>query len=175
MTDQKPASKRELLFIGLFAIAMGVITVLIAGGVIPAKPATGPHAPMWLATLSGSIFLLAGAAIMLRALAGGAAENGDLPADAPLWLRALYYAMGLAVVGTLAAIGTWVAFGPGERTFSTTIPFLASGPANEWVGRAAFGAGAVIGWLMFAMFAVSWWRKLKSATMIDVAPRASKT
>jgi hypothetical protein len=175
MTDQKPASKRELLFIGLFAIAMGVITVLIAGGVIPAKPAKGPHAPMWLAVLSGSIFLLAGAAIMLRALAGGTAENGDLPADAPLWLRVLYYAMGLAVVGTLAAIGTWVAFGPGERTFSTTIPFLASGPANEWVGRAAFGTGAVIAWLMFAAFAVAWWRKLKRATMIDVAPPVSKT
>jgi hypothetical protein len=175
MTDQKPGSTRELLFIGLFAIAMGVITVLIAGGMIPAKPAKGEHAPMWLAVLSGSIFLLAGTAIMLRALAGGTAENGDLPADAPLWLRVLYYAMGLTIVGALAAIGTWVAFGPGERTFSTTIPFLASGPANEWIGRVAFGAGAIIGWLMFAVFAMSWWRKLKRATMIDVAPPGSQT
>lgn len=175
MTDQKPGSAKELLFIGLFAIAMGVITVLIAGGVIPAKPAKGPHAPMWLAVISGSIFLLAGAAIVLRALAGGTAHDGELPADAPFWLRLVYYIIGLAVVGALAAIGTWVAFGPGERAFSVTIPFLGEGPANEWIGRAAFGAGAVITWLLFVAFAVSWWRKLKRATMIDVAPPASQS
>ena len=113
---------------------------------------------------------------MLRALAGGTAENGDLPADAPLWLRALYYAMGLAVVGTLAAIGTWVAFGPGERTFSTTIPFLASGPSESSGSDAiAFGAGARgrVGCCSFCR--ARYWRKLKSASMIDVAPRASKT
>ena len=55
--------------------------------------------------------------------------------------------LGLGVVGALAAVFNWVAFGPGPRAFSggISIPFVSvSGPQSEWSGRVAFGAGAVL-------------------------------
>ena len=75
-------------------------------------------------------------------------------------LRVAYYLLGLAVVGALATVGTWVAFGPGERAFAVSLPFLGSGPASPWIGRAVFGVGAVLTWLFFVVAAVAWWRKL---------------
>ena len=72
----------------------------------------------------------------------------------------IYHVAGLGIVAALATVGTWVAFGPGERAFSIAIPFLGSGPGNEWIGRAAFGIGAVLAWLILLIAAVAWWRKL---------------
>jgi hypothetical protein len=64
------------------------------------------------------------------------------------------YLLGLGIVGAMAAIASWVAFGPGRRTFTATVPFLGRGPASEIVGRAAFGFGAVLMYVFLAMFAV---------------------
>jgi hypothetical protein len=53
--------------------------------------------------------------------------------------------LGLGVVGALAAVFNWIAFGPGPRSFSggISIPFVAiSGPQSEWSGRVAFGLAA---------------------------------
>ena len=69
--------------------------------------------------------------------------GGDLPSTASIWVRATLRLLSLAVVVSLGAIGTWVAFGPGEREFSSSIPFL---PAwlNEPIGRTVFGSGAIL-------------------------------
>jgi hypothetical protein len=75
-------------------------------------------------------------------------------------MRVAYYLLGLAVVGVLATVGTWVAFGPGERAFAISLPFFGSGPANPWVGRAVFGVGAMLTWLFFVVAAVAWWHRL---------------
>jgi hypothetical protein len=157
MSEPPAHSSKELLLVGLFAIAMGVMAMLVVSGVLPAK---GAHAPLWVGACAGSVFILAGGALVLRWFAGGNASDGEWPQGAPLWLRAVYYLIGLACIGALAAIGTWVAFGPGERAFSVSMPFLGKGPANEWIGRGAFGAGALLTWLFFFIAAVSWWRKL---------------
>jgi hypothetical protein len=98
--------------------------------------------------------------LVLRSFMGGDMQASEVPREAPVQMRVAYYLLGLAVVGALATIGTWVAFGPGERAFAVSLPFLGSGPANPWVGRAVFGVGAVLTWLFFVVAAVAWWRKL---------------
>jgi len=158
MTETPVRSSTKLLLAGLFAVAMGVMLLLFASGVVPSK---GANAPAWIGVCAGLPFLLAGGALLLRWFAGGSADDGEMPEGAPFWSRAVYQLAGLICIGTLAAIGTWVGFGPGERAFSTTIPFLGKG-ANELIGRSAFGAGALLTWLFFFVAATTWWRKLSS-------------
>jgi hypothetical protein len=141
----------------VFVIALGALIMLAATGVLPSK---GGDAPAWVVACAASIFVLAGGLLVLRSFMGGDVNDQELPRGAPFWLRAIYYVAGLGVVAALATIGTWVAFGPGERAFSVSIPFLGSGPGNEWIGRAAFGIGAALTWLFFVIAAVAWWRKL---------------
>jgi len=113
------------LLAGLFAAASGVMILALASGVVPVEgracsclgwslrrapvPARGRRAPAAL-------------------VCGCSATMARCPKAAPFWSRAVYHLAGLVCIGTLAAIGTWVGFGPGERAFSTTIPF-------PWEGR----------------------------------------
>jgi hypothetical protein len=68
-----------------------------------------------------------------------------------------------AVAGHRRVVGgnrTWVAFGPGERKFSSSIPFL---PAwlNEPIGRTVFGTGAILIWIILIVMAVVGARRLR--------------
>jgi hypothetical protein len=146
---------KELLLAGLVATAMGAAIILFASGIVPVKNA---NAPPWIGTIAGLLFVIVGGALLLRWSAGGSANDGDMPAQAPLWSRAVYYAAGLACVAALATIGSWVAFGPGERVFSASIPLL----ENPWIGRAIFGTGAILSWMFFLAAASDGWRKLRA-------------
>ena len=150
-------STAGLQFWGLFAIALGALIILAAAGVLPSK---GEDAPAWVVALAGLIFVFAGGLLLLRSFMGGNMSDVEIPRGVPLILRATYYVAGLTVVAALATIATWVAFGPGERAFSVSIPFLGTGPAKEWIGRGVFGFGAALIWLFFVIAAVAWWRKL---------------
>jgi hypothetical protein len=152
-----PATSKELLVVGLFAIAMGAMVMLAVTGILPGK---GPQAPIWVGVCGGLVFVLAGGALVLRWLAGGEAHDGEVPRGSPTWLRGVYYLLGLVCIGSLAAIGSWVAFGPGARAFSVSVPFLGQGPANEGLGRAVFGIGAMLVWLFFIVAARKYWQKL---------------
>jgi hypothetical protein len=152
-----PATSNELLVVGLLAVAMGAMVMLAVSGVLPGK---GTHAPMWVGGCGGLAFVLAGGALILRWFAGGETHDAEMPQDTAFWLRAIYDLTGLSCIGALAAIGTWVAFGPGERTFSMSVPFFGKGPANEGLARAAFGIGAAMVWLFFVLAARKSWRKL---------------
>src|SRR5205814_360162 len=113
--------------------------------------------PHWLVLCVGLAFLLAGVAIAIQTF-GHANAAGELPPAAPRWMRAVQYLSTFTIVACLGAIGTWVAFGPGEREFSGGLPFL--GPAvNSMIGRSAFGVGAVLTWLCLAAIAVTGLRK----------------
>ena len=71
--------------------------------------------------------------------------------------------LGGSIVGLLALIINWIAFGPGERRFSggLALPFLSvSAPAGEWSGRAAFGVGALLMDLVVVCLAVRGARQL---------------
>lgn len=152
-----PATSKELLLAGLAAMVMGAFVMLSVSGILPGK---GAHAPVWVGLCGGMVFVLAGAALLMRWFAGGETHDGEMPRGTSFWLRGAYYLLGLICIGALAAIGTWVAFGPGTRAFSMSIPFLGKGPANEWLGRAVFGTGAVLIWLFFLVAARMYWQKL---------------
>jgi hypothetical protein len=70
----------------------------------------------------------------------------------------IQYFLGLGTVGSLTAVFTWIAFGPGERHFSTTIvlPFTVHrGTSGDTSGRTLFGIAAVAFWLFLVAFGVS--------------------
>jgi hypothetical protein len=100
---------------------------------------------------AGSVFLLASALLFVDAAAGGTNADGTLPANAPPVLRVLQSAAGLSIVTLMAVMATWIAFGRGERHFSTTIslPFLVYQPKHsDLTGRVAFGIAALLIWVI---------------------------
>jgi hypothetical protein len=158
MRNNKPASPRTAFVCGLIAIGMGLFLLLVGLGVIPVNPRS-VHGPMWTISAGGVAFMLAGLSISVGAI-HGVSPTGDLPENTGWWMRLFYYVVGLAIVGALASIGTWVAFGAGERNFSGTGFFLLSSEGRNTAGRIIFGFGAVLTWLIAVVLAVSGARKL---------------
>jgi len=157
--DQPPAVDRSAIGIGLAASAMGAFVVLMGVGVLPRKAG---DAPGWVGVVAGLIFVLGGLAVLVRGFYRSAGDiDGELPAGAPYWLRWFYYLLGLAVTASLAVIASWVAFVPGKRAFTATLPFAGDMPANEMIGRAAFGLGALMTWLILIALAVAGARRLR--------------
>jgi hypothetical protein len=64
-------------------------------------------------------------------------------------------ALALFIVGDFVAIFSWIAFGPGERHFSTSVGiggiFVRHG-GGETLGRIVFGIGAAMGGAIFLAF-----------------------
>lgn len=160
MNRQQPASPRTTLLCGLLAAAMGLFLLLFGLGVVPMKPRAG-DGPLWIGVVAGICFMLGGISIAVGAV-HGVSESGELPKDTGWWMRLFYTVIGVTVAGSLATIGSWVAFGPGPRTFGGTGMFLLSLEANAMVGRIMFGIGAVITWLFTIAIAVRGVRQLLS-------------
>jgi hypothetical protein len=72
----------------------------------------------------------------------------------------LYYLIWLFAGTGLAAMASWVAFGPGSRTFSAVGPFFATRDAGETLGRIVFGIGATLTWIVLIALAIHGGRKL---------------
>ena len=148
-----------MIVIGCIAGLAGIYFILLGTSVLPVPG--GPrnlHGPLWVVLGAGLVFLLGGAAVVLQAL-GRANAHGELPAEAPFWLRATYYLIGVAILTCFGAIGSWIAFGEGERAFSGSSAFF-SGDLSAAIGRTVFGIGALITWLATIAFTVSGARKL---------------
>lgn len=147
---------RSALFFGFVCLACGIPPVLGALGLIPFSPT--PDTPTWIAIAAGMIFVLAGAMLMVDAAAGGTTDDGSLPAAASPILHHLQTVIVLAIIVVMGTIATWIAVGPGERHFSTTIslPFLSYRPKNtDLPGRIAFGVGAALIWIVMLIGTVS--------------------
>jgi hypothetical protein len=158
MNEPTPVASRGNLPYAAIAAAFGVFYILLGLRLLPISDAAAhENDPHWLVFCVGLAFLLAGVAVALQAF-GHANAAGELPAAAPRWMRAGQHLTAFMIVACLAAIGTWIAFGPGEREFSGGLPFL-SPSANSMIGRIAFGVGAVLTWLCLAAIAVSGLRK----------------
>lgn len=122
---------RARLLLGLVFVVGGALPILAAFDVGPLRQAD-IHGPAWLAALVGGIFVLAGVGVNI----GSAAR-----------VHPLSYLISFAILVAFAALGNWIAFGPGPRECSIgfTAPFFGSTrAAADFECRAAFGVGAVI-------------------------------
>jgi hypothetical protein len=146
MTNPNSVTPRRAVVLGAVLAAGGIVPILAGSGLIPVQPTDGT--PGWIVVCAGAVFVLGGAAVINGfAIAGGTAPDGDLPANTPLVVRLAQYVFGLAIIALLTIISGWIAFGPGERRFSTTIvvpfaPWRSSGSGLS--GRIAFGVGTLM-------------------------------
>jgi hypothetical protein len=146
--------------IGLVFSGGGLYFVLASLDVIPLPG--GPssvNGPIWLLTCVGFAVGFAGIATIIRAVSGAKDANGELPPGTPVWLNLSYLLMGPMILASLAAIGTWIAFGSGGRDITVSGVFFV-GPASEWIGRGAFGLGAIVCWFAAAMILRSVFSKM---------------
>ena len=158
MRPETPASPADIVGIGIaFALAGGYF-ILVAIGALPA-PGEEAHAPSAVVFCAGLAFLFAGGTCMVRAKAGMADHQDDVPDEAPRWLKLAYRALGIGVAGALAAIGTWIAIGGGPRAFSVSAPFVEMRTTGEVIGRTVFGLGAIIVWIYVIALTVGTVRK----------------
>jgi len=144
---------------GVVTAAMGVFLVLQTSGLLGL--ATRPDdAPAWIGACAGLIFIAGGIAVVLQSLPFARITRGEISAGTPLWVHSLMLALSLTIVGGLAAIGAWVAFGPGERHFRFVGTFIGSGQVDDVLGRLIFGAGTVLTAAIFVVFAVTGLRRV---------------
>jgi len=152
------SSPRTTIFLGLVTAGIGLFYVLYAAGVFGPVAQHGNDEPSWLGMVFGAIFLLGGSAAVIKAVtAPGNLQASGLPTGTPRWLRSIYFAMVLAIVGLLGVIASWVAFGPGERHFTGSGSFL-----GETGGRTVFGIGAVLIWMVVLGMLVGALRRLRA-------------
>ena len=147
------ASKATTITVGILTVFVGLIPLLAMTGVLPqAQHTPADPAPSWMGWLIGLMFVSAGVIVTARGIWGGATASDDqLPSTVPWPLRALNDVLGTGIALGLAALFTWVAFGPGPRHFSVGIEGVFFPSSGETPGRIAFGFGAVLGWLITAL------------------------
>jgi len=132
---------------GGFAALMGAWCVLMGAGVIHTDAPA--EAPRWVIMVAGGLFVAGGVAAALTTASGRIA-------------KAIVGALAMAIVAGFAAIGGWIAFGPGERAFGS--PFVVFGPkVNEAAGRIAFGLGAALCGLILVLMLTRWVRAASGA------------
>ncbi len=149
MPADNQLTRGRAITLGIVCIACGVPPVLGSLRVIPLTPDAG--VPVWVGVAAGSVFLLAAVLLFVDAAAGGTSSDGSLPETAPPILRSIQSLTGMAIAVVLGAVASWIAFGKGERHFSSTIslPFIAyHSRSSDLPGRIAFGIGAVIVWIV---------------------------
>ena len=114
---------RRTQFIGaVVSVAAG----LAVGFMIHLHP-QGLRVPAWVAYVAAAAFVLAGLCLL-----AGAMEIPRLQQ----WL-------GIAVTLSMLVVSLWIAFGPGERECSMSIPFVQT-VAPDALCRGAFGIGALL-------------------------------
>lgn len=157
-------SPRGAVAVGACCVACGLYPVLIGLGVIHIP--LDPGVARWVPIAAGAMFILAGCAVINGyAVMGGVQPNGAIPPDAPFSAQVAQYILGVSIIGLMFAIFAWVAFGAGERHFSSTVsmPGLAAGHrGSDRGGRIAFGVGAALIGLFFVVSVVSGARQLRS-------------
>lgn len=161
MANPTQLTPRGALLLALVCVASGVFPILAGVGIVPIRLEN--DTPGWIAVAAGSTFLLAGGALVVDALAGGIGPGGDLPAGTKPGLRAAQNVCGFGIVVLFATIASWIAFGKGERHFTTTIslPFMwARQSHSDASGRWAFGACAVLLWIVVLAVSVKSARRL---------------
>jgi hypothetical protein len=147
---------RSLLAIGALFAGSGLYFILVGLGALPSPGRIyGPH---WLVFAAGLVFIAGGISVLVRGWLSVSDNESQLPADAPGAAATIQWIAALAIIVSLAGIGSWIAFAGGDRAFATNVPV--QGPLGETVGRIAFGIGAAITWLLAAAVAAKGIRKI---------------
>ena len=155
---QQQAKPADSIGFGIAMAATGLYIIGVALGLLP-MPDGGAGAPPFVIVLAGLTFVFVGCSLAIRAHTGARDTDGDLPKAAPAWAKMSYRIIAIAITGSLASIGTWVAIGGDPRKFSVSGP-IGSIPAGETIGRAVFALGAVIVWIYVIALTVGTVRKL---------------
>ena len=153
----RQASPHDVAGVGLAFVAGGLYFIVGAAGYLPMPETNGPN---FLGYCVGAAFLFAGLTCFVRARAGLADHESDVPDSAPTWIKLSYRVFGIGVAGALAIIGTWIAIGSGPRAFSLSAPFVEMQTTGEVIGRVVFGLGAVITWIYAIALTVGTVRKM---------------
>jgi hypothetical protein len=155
-------SPRRAVIFGVICILFGTYPVLAGLGVVHGH--MSPGVQPWLGVAAGSMFILAGLAIINGyVFAGRLQPNGDFSAETPFLVKLTQFVLGVAIIGLMFAMFAWVSFGSGERHFSSSIsvPGLSSsGQSSERSGRIVFGIGAVVLGFFFVASVVSGAKRL---------------
>jgi hypothetical protein len=155
--------------IGLALSALGLLAILLSVGAFGSPPLD--DTPPWIGACAGFVFVLGGLALIVGyAIGGGVGPDGDLPAATSFAVSAIQYAFGLAILALMGLIGSWAALGPGRRHFTGT-GTLGRGAVNELIGRVAFGFGAVLVWIVFAVMGVVGFQRLRRRRAASAATR----
>lgn len=130
MAAQPPLSPLARIALGLLCIAGGLMPVLAAFDLGPLDRGA-INGPPWLGFLAGAVFIAGGLAVLL----------GERLRHSPL-----SHGLVALIIGALAVIASWIAFGPGPRACAVAIAgfLFSSGWANEVACRAGFGIGALL-------------------------------
>ena len=115
MDEQANPLDKTAIACGVVALVIGVFIVLSAFGIIPSRGSSGGG--RWIGVIAGMAFVFGGLAVVIQTCAK-ASPDGVLPSNAPAWVGTTLYLLSVAIVMSLGAIGTWIAFGPGEREFT---------------------------------------------------------
>jgi hypothetical protein len=149
--SSEPPGNRRAVVTGLFFIGCGVLPILMATGVI--TPTDTAPVPRWVPICAGLTFIAAGLTIVVDYGVARIGPDGQLAPETPLLIQAASLLLALTIVGLMAAIAGWVAFGSGPRSFTSTVslPFYTSTRrGGELGGRIAFGISTVLLVLAFA-------------------------
>ena len=147
----------QLLAIGAVCAAGGIYFALVGLGLAPSPGKL--NGPLWLAICVGLVFIAGGVTVLVRGWLG-VPDAQDLPDDAPRALVALQWIAVVGAVVGLAVAATWIAFGDGPRHF--VLPVIAWGSWAEGIGRAGFGLGALLAWLIAVLMARAGAKKIFS-------------
>lgn len=129
----------SLLVFGSIYLGTGILIVLVSLDFIHVPPAN-IHAPRWVIASAGATFAFAGVMVVVNGL------KEIVGKDHPI-LHWLSTSLTLVFMLSLALPFHWIAFGPGERQFTSTVgigPLATSQPGNETGGRLAFGFFALL-------------------------------
>jgi hypothetical protein len=163
MPSPSQLSPKGSLIVGLIFGAFGVVITLGGLGVLHLTPSEDGPTPPWVLVCVGLMFAFMGVSFIIGSVAGVSGPDGDYPAGTSFSVRLVQYFLGLGIVGSMTAVFTWIAFGPGERHFSTTValPFtMHRGAASDTSGRVWFGVAAVLLWMFLLGVGVSGARRL---------------
>ena len=125
-------------FGGIF-ILTGTLIIIMSIDVIHV-PDENFGAPRWVVTAAGMAFALAGVMVALNAFKDFSGVDHRL-------IQWIYNALVIVLMISFATPFHWVAFGPGEREFNTTVgvgPVAVNKSGGELGGRLAFGFFAIV-------------------------------